>query len=127
MSHQKIIRLTNGHTMPAMGLGTLFLKDVKAIEHAIKNVGYRHIDTAAITMNEKEVGIAVNAAITSGAVLRDDLFITTKLWHNGYADPEAALKKSLAALQLDSVNMFVIHWPNNYFANPRISMSLLWQ
>ena len=48
--------------MPALGLGTLFLKDSKAIQHAIVDVGYRHIDTAAITMNEKEVGDALKGA-----------------------------------------------------------------
>ena len=57
--------------MPAMGLGTLFLKDPKAIEQAITKVGYRHIDTAQITMNEKEVGTAVNNAIRQGGVTRD--------------------------------------------------------
>ena len=57
--------------MPAMGLGTLFLKDPKSIEQAITKVGYRHIDTAQITMNEKEVGSAVNNAIKQGGVTRD--------------------------------------------------------
>jgi diketogulonate reductase-like aldo/keto reductase len=83
--------------MPALGLGTLFLKDVKAIQHAIVDIGYRHIDTAAITMNEKEVGLAIKGAESAG-IKRDDIFVTTKLWHNGYADPEAALRKSLSQL-----------------------------
>jgi len=52
----KFITLANGTKMPSLGLGTLFVKDVKSIQNAIVNVGYRHIDTAAITMNEKEVG-----------------------------------------------------------------------
>lgn len=83
--------------MPSLGLGTLFLKDPKIIEYAISKVGYRHIDTASITMNEKEVGIALKNSLANG-IKRDDIFITTKLWHNGYADPEAALKKSLKDL-----------------------------
>jgi len=126
MSH-RVLKLANGHTMPQMGLGTLFLKDVKAIEHAITKVGYRHIDTASITMNEKEVGTAVNNAIDHGGLTRDELFVTTKIWHNQYQDPEAALKKSLSQLKLDSVDMYVIHWPNNFFSNPQVPMHMLWQ
>ena len=49
---QSAVKLSNGRMMPRMGLGTLFHKDAKAIEHAIVNVGYRNIDTATITMNE---------------------------------------------------------------------------
>lgn len=94
---QKLIKLADGRAMPSLGLGTLFLKDTKAIQHAIVDVGYRHIDTAAITMNEKEVGEAIKGAVASG-VKRDDIFVTTKLWHTGYSDPEAALRKSLNLL-----------------------------
>lgn len=123
MSHKLVTTLANGATMPRMGLGTLFLKDKKAIEHAISKVGYRHIDTAQITMNEKEVGQAVKAS----GVSRDEMFITTKLWHTGYGDPEAALKKSLKMLDTDYVDMFVIHWPNNHWVKPKISMQTLWE
>jgi hypothetical protein len=126
-SSQRLLKLANGFTMPQMGLGTLFLKDAKAIEHAITKVGYRHIDTASITMNEKEVGIAVNNAIATGGLTRDELFVTTKIWHNQYSDPEAALKKSLAAMKLDAVDMYVIHWPNNHFSKPQVPMHMLWQ
>ena len=122
----KLIKLADGRPMPALGLGTLFLKDAKAIQHAIVNVGYRHIDTASITMNEKEVGEAIKGAAAAG-VHRDEIFVTTKLWHNGYSDPEAALRKSLSALQLEKVDMYVIHWPNNFFVSPKIPMHLLWQ
>lgn len=122
MSHKLVTTLANGATMPRMGLGTLFLKDKKAIEHAISKVGYRHIDTAQITMNEKEVGQACKAS----GVSRDELFLTTKLWHTGYSDPETALKKSLKMLDTDYVDMFVIHWPNNAWVKPMLPMSILW-
>jgi hypothetical protein len=49
---KSVVKLSNGRDMPVMGLGTLFHKDPKAIEHAICNIGYRNIDTATITMNE---------------------------------------------------------------------------
>ena len=93
----KFITLANGTKMPSLGLGTLFVKDVKSIQNAIVNVGYRHIDTAAITMNEKEVGLAVKGAIDTG-IKREEIFVTTKLWHTAYNDPEAALRKSLGQL-----------------------------
>ena len=94
MSHKLVTELANGCMMPRMGLGTLLLKDKKSIEHAIAKVGYRHIDTAQITMNEKEVG----QAMKDSGVPRDQMFVTTKLWHTYYDDPETALKKSLSQL-----------------------------
>ena len=110
----RFVTLANGAKMPQMGLGTLFLKDAKSIEHAITKVGYRHIDTASITMNEKEVGQAIKAS----GVPREDMFVTTKLWHSQYADPEAALRKSLKQLDMEYVDMFVVHWPANLFVKP---------
>lgn len=77
-------------------------------------------------MNEKEVGDAIKGATATG-IKRDEIFVTTKLWHNGYADPEAALRKSLSLLQLERVDMYVIHWPNNFFVSPRVPMHKLWE
>lgn len=77
-------------------------------------MGYRHVDTASITMNEREVGTAIKGS----GVSRNDMFVTTKLWHTGYADPGESLRKSLKALQMEHVDMYVIHWPNNLFVHP---------
>ena len=66
-------------------------------------------------MNEKEVGQGVKAAIESKEVRREDLFVSTKLWHTGYFDPETTLRKSLKALEMDYVDIYYIHWPNNFF------------
>lgn len=113
--------------MPVMGLGTLFHKDPKAIEHAITNIGYRNIDTATITMNEAQVGKGLQASIDSGAVKRDEIFLATKLWHNAYFDPETALRKSLTALKTDYVDLYYLHWPNNFFADTKVPMHVLWK
>ena len=120
------VKLSNGRTMPTMGLGTLFHKDPKAIEHAITNVGYRNIDTATITMNEAQVGKGIEASIASGAVRREDVFLATKLWHNSYRDPETTLRKSLKSLKTDYVDLYYLHWPNNFFTEPKVPMHVLW-
>lgn len=109
-----------------MGLGTLFHKDANAVANAITNVGYRNIDTATITMNEAQVGQGIEQAIASGSVRRDDIFLATKIWHNSYIDPETALRKSLKALKTDYVDMYYLHWPNNFFSEPKVPMHVLW-
>jgi len=112
--------------MPVMGLGTLFMKDSKVIENSILKAGYRNIDTATIAMNEKEIGVGLKAAMDSREVRRDDLFVSAKLWHKSYYDPETQLRKSLQALQLDYVDVYYIHWPNNFFTDRPLPMHILW-
>lgn len=110
-----------------MGLGTLFQNKAQTIETAISKVGYRNIDTATITMNEKQVGQGIAKSIESGGVTRDDLFVATKLWHNAYSDPETALRKSLDTMNLSYVDIYYIHWPNNFFnSSQQIPMHVLW-
>ena len=70
-------------------------------------VGYRHIDTAAIYGNEAEVG----AAIARSGIPREELFITTKLWNDRQRDARAALSESLDKLGLDRVDLYLVHWP----------------
>jgi 2,5-diketo-D-gluconate reductase A len=105
------VTLNDGNTMPLIGLGVWRAQpgDAKtAVTEAIKT-GYRLIDTAAIYMNEEDVG----AAITEGGVPREELFITTKLWNSdqGAANVRPALEKSLSKLGLDYVDLYLIHWP----------------
>jgi len=113
--------------MPTLGLGTGMLNSAKAVEHAIVNVGYRHIDVASIMGNEKPVGKGIKMAIDSGKVSRDDLFIASKLWHADYEDPEAAMEKSLEKLGLEYLDMYYVHWPNSLFSKARIPMHEIWQ
>ena len=107
--------LANGAEMPIMGFGTFTIKEVAPIEQAIK-LGYRHLDTASRYGNEEFVGEAVQNSIKAGIIKkRSDLFITTKLFHTEYTDVEGALRASLAKLQTDYVDLYLIHWPNNFF------------
>ena len=101
--------------MPALGLGTWKAngKEVKnAVKHALE-VGYRHIDTAAIYNNEVEIGEALKEVFAEGKIKREDVFITSKLWNDSHHKDEVlpALRDSLKRLQLDYLDLYLIHWP----------------
>ncbi|MBC7958574.1 MAG: aldo/keto reductase [Vallitaleaceae bacterium] len=113
-------KLYTGDEIPAIGLGTFgsdrFTKEeiADAVLGAISN-GYRHIDCAAVYMNEKEIGEALAIAL-SGGISRKDLWITSKVWNNmhGKGDVLLSCAQSLKDLQLDYLDLFLVHWP---FAN----------
>lgn len=105
-------KLSDGHEIPVVGFGTWQSKDgdeaYKAVKAALE-AGYRHIDTAAAYHNEESVG----QAIKDSGIPRDELFITTKLWgENTTEGAAAAIDESLRKLQLDYVDLYLIHWPN---------------
>jgi len=60
-------------------------------------------------------------------VTRSDLFVTTKIWHNQYFDPETALRRSLKTMGLDYIDTYYIHWPNNFFAETPVPMHILYK
>ena len=103
-------------TIPPVGLGTWKIDKDKVEElvyTAIKDIGVRHIDCACDYGNELEVGRGIRRALSEGLVSRDELWITSKLW-NTYHQPEhveAACKRSLDDLQLDSFDLYLIHFP----------------
>ena len=102
----------NGARIPAIGLGTWELRGrtcARLVEQALK-LGYRHIDTAQIYENEREVGEGLRAS----GVRRDDVFVTTKIWTTHFApnDLERSTKESLARLRLSAVDLLLLHWPN---------------
>ena len=101
-----------GAKIPAIGLGTWELRGrtcARVVEQALK-LGYRHIDTAQVYENEREVGEGLRA---SGA-RRDEVFLTTKVWTNHFApnDLERSAKDSLARLRQSHVDLLLLHWPN---------------
>ncbi|MFC9984896.1 aldo/keto reductase [Microbacterium keratanolyticum] len=105
------VELNDGHLIPQLGYGVFKVPAADA-ERAVSDalqVGYRHIDTAAIYGNEEGVG----AAIAKSGIARDELFITTKLWndrHDG-EEPHAAIAESLEKLGLEQVDLYLVHWP----------------
>lgn len=119
------LKLSDGTSMPAVGFGTSGIYEVSPFVTAIK-VGYRHIDTATRYENEQYIGEAVTQTVSEGVVKREELFITTKLWHDDYNDPEAALRLSLKKLQTDYVDLYLIHWPLNGHGPHKVPMHKLW-
>lgn len=102
-------RLNNGVEMPMLGLGTWVLtgEDAEnAVLYALE-AGYRHIDTASAYQNEREVG----RAIRKSTIPREKIFVTTKLWNTDHNDPIKACDESLKRLELDYVDLYLIHWP----------------
>lgn len=110
--------LNDGNKIPVIGLGTWRSKPDEvstAVRYAI-DIGYRHIDCAYIYGNEKEVGQAIISKIREGVVKRDELFITTKLWHSFHRPTlvESALRQQLDNLGLDYVDLYLMHSPFAY-------------
>ena len=102
----------SGAKIPAIGLGTWELSGrtcARVVEQALR-LGYRHIDTAQVYENEREVGDGLRAS----GVRRDEIFLTTKVWTNHFApnDLERSVKESLARMRLPSVDLLLLHWPN---------------
>ncbi|KAG5360973.1 D-galacturonate reductase [Yarrowia sp. B02] len=104
-------KLNDGHSMPALGLGTASDDNVEQVTYtAIKN-GYRHIDTAFIYQSEKAIGKGIQRAISDGLVTREELFVTTKVWPTFHDRVSESLDASLADLGLEYVDLLLLHWP----------------
>ncbi|XP_028033683.1 aldo-keto reductase AKR2E4-like [Bombyx mandarina] len=119
------IKLNNGIEFPALGYGTWLglndkmefeITDARKLQDALSyaiDIGYRHIDTAHLYRVEPEVGEVINKKIKDGVVKREDIFVTTKVWHHHHkqADVEVAVRDSLRRLNLDYVDLVLVHWP----------------
>ena len=111
----KTLAYKSGDQMPALGLGTWKSEPgevEKAVYEAIK-IGFRHIDCAPIYGNESEVGEGIKKAINEGIVSREELWITSKLWNDSHRreDVIPALQNTLSDLQVDYLDLYLIHWP----------------
>ncbi|KAF8928723.1 NADP-dependent oxidoreductase domain-containing protein [Dissophora ornata] len=118
MSLGRNATLNTGASIPLVGLGTWQGRE-NAIKDAVKvalKAGYRHIDTAWIYGNEKEVG----EALKESNVPREELFITTKLWNNSHRPEDVlpALEVSLKNLGLDYIDLYLMHWPIAFKSGP---------
>lgn len=108
--------LHNGVKMPWFGIGVFKVDDgpelVNAVKTAINN-GYRSIDTAAIYGNEEGVGQGIRQGIQEAGILRENLFVTSKVWNAdlGYDSTIAAYETSLKKLGLEYLDLYLIHWP----------------
>lgn len=109
---QSTTTLRNGIEMPWLGLGVFKVEEGQELVNAVKTAiqhGYRSIDTAAIYGNENGVGEGVRAS----GVKREELFITSKVWNSelGYDKTIAAFEESLAKLEMEYLDLYLIHWP----------------
>ncbi len=99
------LTLNDGRRMPQLGLGTYQIPDahVPAVVRAGLDLGFRLVDTAALYHNERGVGEGLGS---------DEVWVTTKLWHDQHGDAAAALDASLALLGREHVDLYLIHWPH---------------
>ena len=106
-----LLELNNGQKIPQLGLGVYQLAATAAVDlvAAAIETGYRRIDTAALYNNEVEVG----AGIRKSGISRDEIYVTTKIWHDrhGFEECLEAVEESLDRLDIDYVDMLLIHWP----------------
>lgn len=104
-------------SIPNIGLGTWLSPSdattIEAVRYAIEEAGYRHVDCAAAYGNEEAVGVAIKDVLTRNVVKREELWITSKLWCQNFSpeEVETACRDTLKKLQLEYIDLYLIHWP----------------
>jgi diketogulonate reductase-like aldo/keto reductase len=121
--------LVSGSSMPAIGLGTFGSDryaglDIAAAVMSAASVGYRHFDCASVYGNEHLIGHALKAIQRAG-LNRDELWVTSKVWNDSHApaDVAASCRRSLKDLQLDYLDLYLVHWPFPNFHPPGCDVS----
>jgi alcohol dehydrogenase (NADP+) len=120
--------LCTGFEIPMIGLGTFGSDSVSAeqvadtVEGAI-SVGYRHIDCASVYGNEKEIGQTLNEVLQSGLIKREQLWITSKVWNDMHNKVIESCKQSLANLQMDYLDLYLVHWPFPNYHPPKCDVT----
>lgn len=120
--------LYTGAKIPVIGLGTFGSDnyDAETIAMAVKTaikMGYRHIDCASVYGNEKEIGVALKELMAEGIVTRDELWITSKVWNDKHNEVAKSCKQTLADLQLDYLDLYLVHWPFPNFHPPKCDVN----
>jgi len=120
--------LYNGAKIPVIGLGTFGSDnyDAETIARAVKTaikIGYRHIDCASVYGNEKEIGNALQEVFAEGIVTREELWITSKVWNDKHKHVVESCKQTLKDLQLDYLDLYLVHWPFPNFHAPKCDVT----
>ncbi|XP_014287908.1 aldo-keto reductase family 1 member A1 isoform X1 [Halyomorpha halys] len=119
MDREMSIKLQNEITMPLLGITTHSTQQDEPWGEIVKcaiDIGYRHIDCASVNQNERIIGEAIAEKIAQGEIEREEIFVTSKLWNNKH-EKEAvvpALKRTLANLGLQYLDLYLIHWPFSF-------------
>ena len=122
------ITLSTGDKIPCIGLGTFGSDSVPAetvaetVEQAI-HAGYRHIDCASVYGNEKNIGYILKEIFESGFLKREDLWITSKVWNNMHDKVAESYRQSLADLQIEYLDLYLVHWPFPNFHPPKCAVT----
>ncbi len=120
--------LYTGNKIPCIGLGTFGSDSVPAnvVANTVKKAiysGYRQIDCASVYGNEKDIGNVLKEILSSGFLNREDLWITSKVWNDMHDKVEESCRKSLADLQLNYLDLYLVHWPFPNFHPPHCDVT----
>ena len=121
-------KLNSGSKIPCIGLGTFGSDSVSAdtVAETVKKAiysGYRHIDCASVYGNEKSIGSILNEIFNNGFLKREDIWITSKVWNDMHDKVLESCRKTLNALQLDYLDLYLVHWPFPNYHPPKCDVT----